>query len=295
MSNFNIEDYVTIGPISNGQNPVFKVKSSLNKKDYALKKIGRSDLKSHLKDIQGLLHLISCEHQGVAKIMGFSVVQHKSEQKQEYMLLILMECYERSLETEIVERRNKNAHYTKDEFLGIVKELVTVLLFLQTELHIAHRDIKPSNILRSINGSLVLCDFSESFAQTKQRAKATSIVGTPYFMAPEIKELYVTSGFEGDGSYDPWKSDVYSFGTTLLDCACLSIAEKRTLKEKLVVVEKLYGKDVRAFIEICVLSEQNDRMDFVELSKSKEFEKIFGKQKGKSDEKVNLIFPNRIK
>ena len=286
MSNFNIDDYVVIGSISTSQNPVFKVQSTLTKKEYALKKIPRPDLRSHLKDIQGLLHLVSCEHRNVVKILGFSVVQQKSELKQEYILHILMECYERNLETEILDRRNKNAHYTKDEFLNMVRELVVALLFLQTELKIAHRDIKPSNILRSSNGNLLLCDFSESFAQTPQRPRAMSIVGTPYFMAPEIKELYVTSGFEGDGSYDPWKSDVYSLGTTLLDCACLSIADKMAIKEKLMVLEKLYGKDVRSFIEICVLSEHNDRMDFVELSKCKEYEKIFGKQIDKFGEKV---------
>jgi len=289
MSNININDYITTGFLSKGENPVLKVQSIINKKEYALKKIKRSDLKSHLKDIQGLLHLVGCDHPNIIKILGFSVQQQKKENRQEFVLFILMECFEKNLETEIFERKNKNTYYTKDEFLNMLKELLSTFLFLQNQMKIAHRDIKPANILRSNQGNLLLCDFSESFAQTHQEARATSIVGTPYFMAPELRELYITSGFEDDKSYNPWKADVYSMGTTFLDCAFLSIAEKSDLKQKLLFLEKLYGKDVRDFIEICVLSEGKERMDFEELSKCQQYEKIFGKIKGEKEEKV-MIF-----
>ena len=276
MSNIDLNDYMTIGFISKNQNPVLKVQYIKNKKEYALKKIKRFDLKIHLKDIQGVLHVQNCDHPNILKILGFYILQQKNNNQTEYVLFLLMNCYEKTLESEILERKNKNNHYKKDEFLKLIKDLYSALYYLQNDAKIAHRDIKPSNILISEQGSLLLSDFSESYLQTSFKARSTSIVGSPYFMAPELKELYIISDSTEEINYDPWKADVYSMGMTLLDCACLSIAENGSIEKKLKIIEEIYGDDIKDFIAICLKSEEKERFDFIELGKCKEYEKIYG-------------------
>lgn len=69
-------------------------------------------------------------------------------------------------------------------------------------LKIAHRDIKPENILLDENGSLKLIDFGLS-KQVKKK-KMTTIVGTPYYIAPEVLT----------GNYNV-KCDIWSLGVIM--------------------------------------------------------------------------------
>lgn len=271
MSNIDLNDFQIISPLSEETKSVYKVKSLKNQKEYALKNITQTDLKAHLKEIQGVLRLLNCNHPNISKIYGFTIKEEKKEKIYEYQLFLLMELFQRSLYTEILERRQKSSFYSKDEILKIVQDLHSSLFYLQTGPKIAHRDIKPSNILISKEGNMVLSDFSESFIQTEVKEKSTSVVGTPYFMAPEIKEIYIRSDLSGKLCYNPWKTDVFSFGMTILDCATLTLAEKGNLDEKLKLVEKKYGKQLKEFIEACILTEESSRMDFVQLNESKEF------------------------
>jgi calcium-dependent protein kinase len=70
-------------------------------------------------------------------------------------------------------------------------------------LDICHRDIKPENILLGDNGSLKLIDFGLS-EQVKKNKKMSTIVGTPYYIAPEVLK----------GNYND-KCDVWSLGVIM--------------------------------------------------------------------------------
>ena len=65
---------------------------------------------------------------------------------------------------------------------------------------VVHRDLKPANVLVSDGGVLKVSDFGES--RIVSADGAMTVVGTPFFMAPEV--------FRGD-RYD-LKVDVWSFG-----------------------------------------------------------------------------------
>lgn len=75
--------------------------------------------------------------------------------------------------------------------------------------HRLHRDIKSDNILVDLEGRVKLADFGFAVGLTSEEAKRKSVVGTPYWMAPEL-----IRGLEYDA-----KVDVWSLGITALEMA----------------------------------------------------------------------------
>eukprot|EP00607_Mallomonas_marina_P006869 CAMPEP_0182428880 /NCGR_PEP_ID=MMETSP1167-20130531/24376_1 /TAXON_ID=2988 /ORGANISM="Mallomonas Sp, Strain CCMP3275" /LENGTH=426 /DNA_ID=CAMNT_0024612073 /DNA_START=124 /DNA_END=1401 /DNA_ORIENTATION=+ len=75
--------------------------------------------------------------------------------------------------------------------------------------HRLHRDIKSDNILVTMDGTVKIADFGFAISLTAEESKRTSVVGTPYWMAPEL--------IRGT-AYDA-KVDVWSTGITMIEMA----------------------------------------------------------------------------
>lgn len=72
---------------------------------------------------------------------------------------------------------------------------------------VIHRDIKGANILTTKDGTVKLADFGVSTSTLAGPDKEAQVVGTPYWMAPEIIQL---SGATS-------ASDVWSVGCTVIE------------------------------------------------------------------------------
>ncbi|KAI7890941.1 kinase-like domain-containing protein [Mucor mucedo] len=72
-----------------------------------------------------------------------------------------------------------------------------------------HRDIRSDNILLNLRGDVKLTDFSQCAQLTQSQPKRNSIVGTPYWMAPEL--------IKGK-DYDT-KIDIWSLGVLIYEMA----------------------------------------------------------------------------
>ena len=273
MSIIEVCDYQILNLIGKGQNPVYRVKSRATDKEFALKKVRRKEFQHHLVDLQEVLYLIQSDHPHIIKVLGFSMAINKTHFETEYILYVLMSLMTDTLSNDLKKRQISNNPYTKSELTMITVQIASALVYLQKKAKLAHRDIKPDNVLMDSDKNCYLTDFGECFWPSKFKPKASTLVGSPYYLAPELKEMYLTEGVESI-EYDPWKSDLWSFGMTLVDLASNSYAEKEPLENKLEKVEKTYGRLWVDFIRKLLMKEIKNRLDFVEMENCAEMKAI---------------------
>lgn len=90
----------------------------------------------------------------------------------------------------------------------VCKNLLMALAFMHRQFRL-HRDIKSDNVLVSRCGDCKIADFGFAVSLTNEESKRTSVVGTPYWMAPEL--------IRGQ-PYDS-KVDIWSLGITCVEMA----------------------------------------------------------------------------
>jgi len=142
-----------------------------------------------------------------------------------------------------------------------------------------HRDIKSGNILLNHEGDCKLADFGVSAELTTTMAKRKTVIGTPYWMAPEVLQSTEYNG----------KADIWSLAITAIELAVgepphsnvhpmraifmIPTSEPPTLPNP----EK-WSKEFNDFLKVCLVKEPDKRPSAATLLKTHPF---ITKSKGK--------------
>ncbi len=161
----------------------------------AVKQVKLADLpKSELRVITLEIDLLkNLDHPNIVKYRGFV-------KSADSLNIILEYCENGSLHS-----ISKNFGKFPENLVGIyMSQVLHGLLYLH-EQGVIHRDIKGANILTTKQGLVKLADFGVATRTTTFHE--SSVVGTPYWMAPEVIEL----------SGATTASDIWSLGCTVIE------------------------------------------------------------------------------
>ncbi|OMJ73927.1 hypothetical protein SteCoe_27269 [Stentor coeruleus] len=100
--------------------------------------------------------------------------------------------------------------FNENEILDMFMQICLAIKHVHDR-KVLHRDIKGQNIFLMKNGMIKLGDFGISKVLTSTMDKARTMVGTPYYLSPEIVE----------GKPYNFKSDVWSLGVLLYELCTL--------------------------------------------------------------------------
>ncbi|XP_022919598.1 serine/threonine-protein kinase 4-like [Onthophagus taurus] len=121
-------------------------------------------------------------------------------------LWIVMEYCSLGSVSDIIKLRKKTL--TEDEIACILSDVLKGLEYLHRKKMI-HRDIKAGNVLLNSEGHAKLADFGITAQLTHNITKCNTMIGTPYWMAPEV---ILEIGYDS-------LADIWSLGVTALEMA----------------------------------------------------------------------------
>ncbi|MGQ4427469.1 serine/threonine-protein kinase, partial [Streptomyces violaceoruber] len=144
------------------------------------------------------------QHRGVTVVHDFG--------EWDGVLFLVMELLEGNDLSRLLED-NKGHPLPVADIVDIAEQVASALAYTH-EQGIVHRDLKPANIVRTVDGTVKICDFGIARlghdAGFTARLTGTGIaMGTPHYMSPEQ-----IGGDEVDR-----RSDLYSLGCVLYEMA----------------------------------------------------------------------------
>ncbi|OAD77540.1 hypothetical protein PHYBLDRAFT_179895 [Phycomyces blakesleeanus NRRL 1555(-)] len=191
-------DFVLIAEGESG--PMYSAKHITTSRVVAIKKIPRTAVEKLSKIRNELTTMKMSRHP--------NVVEYITSYMTEEEIWVVMECMDVSLADILSVHIEEGPHMKEDQIGRVARDILRALSRIH-RLQRIHRDIRSDNVLLNMRGEVKLADFSHCAQLTKKHPKRNSVVGTPYWMAPEV-----IKGVEYDS-----KADIWSLGVLLLEMA----------------------------------------------------------------------------
>lgn len=204
-----INDYSLDTLIGRGNfGDVYKGTNVKNGQVYAIKVVNcdetTDEISAHVQEIQVLLRLNN----------PYVTKYHETFIKGYNMFIVMEYCGGKSC-ADLLKYMKK----IPENIVGyIVKGIMHGLVYLHEEGKV-HRDIKLANVLLTDEGKVKLADFGVSGEITFTQVKRKTIVGTPFWMAPEV----ITKAKESESAGYDQKADIWSTGITIIEMASGSV------------------------------------------------------------------------
>ncbi|EKX33861.1 hypothetical protein GUITHDRAFT_81068 [Guillardia theta CCMP2712] len=196
--NENPADHYKMPPKSIGQGGMGTIyRGTKDGKDYAIKKLALSK-QTDLPALQNEIAMMKTSAHP-------NVVEYFESYMFDRCLWVVMELMDGGSLTNLIQKRKE---FTEEEMAGFMKASIDAIAFLHGQGRI-HRDIKSDNVLINSRGEVKIADFGFCVQLTQEKDMRQSMVGTPYWMAPELVR---------GQTYDQ-KVDVWSLGIMLIEMA----------------------------------------------------------------------------
>jgi serine/threonine-protein kinase 10 len=253
------ELYILEEEIASGSfGSVYKAKDKADGKIIALKII-KPEEDDEVSEFVELGILKKCDHENVVRLYG-------TWKKDDEIFIAMEYCGGGSVADF---GQVWDIDLTEDQIALICRETLKGLVYLHS-VGIIHRDIKGANILLTEAGDIKLVDFGVSAILNAQGERRNTLIGTPYWMAPEI-----ITNRNGKSPYDD-RVDIWSLGITLIELAereppLSEVHPMRALMQipirdppKLANVAK-WSKNFHDFVRTCLNKDPKKRKSATEL------------------------------
>ncbi|EJU03326.1 Pkinase-domain-containing protein [Dacryopinax primogenitus] len=191
LANYQLADL--LGKGASGQ--VYRALNWTTGETVAVKQISLANIpKTELSDIMFEIDLLkNLHHPNIVQYKGFVKTR-------EFLYIILEYCENGSLHNFL----KKFGKFPENLVAVYISQVLEGLVYLH-EQGVIHRDIKSANILTNKDGKVMLADFGVAAVGNQENRAA--VVGSPYWMAPEvIEQLGATTA-----------SDIWSVGSVVVE------------------------------------------------------------------------------
>lgn len=160
-----------------------------------------------------------------------------------------------------------NLTLSEQQIAAILKQVLLTLEHMHDR-HMIHRDIKSDNVLLTSDNEVKLADFGFTAALTEKHPRRRSVVGTPYWMSPEVVRgvMYGTN------------VDIWSLGILALEMANGEVPrlEYPPIKALFVISTKpppefddpdAWSQTFHDFLGKCLTKDQDERASAKDLLK----------------------------
>ena len=186
--------------------------------------------------------------------------------KLDYFYIVMEYANDGDLSKKIKAQKQKNfgeKYFSEEKIMQYFYQICRGLQYIHSK-NIIHRDIKSQNIFLMKNGKLKIGDFGIAKALTNTKNNATTIIGTPYYLSPEVI----------NGEPYNYKTDIWSLGVVLYEMCCLKLPFEgnniaalsiKIMKGKYDPIPNKYSKNMSNLIKNMLNIDQKLRPNITEV------------------------------